>query len=105
MTFQPAVVGFLVQRAEVLVWADLFGVLGADRRVAGAALPLLHLPIAFKRARSSTRAELPSASHAADDSNPAVGKLDVFAHGQFSRNFAMNSCMVRIMSSRWAEER
>ena len=80
MPFQPAFVGFLVKRAKVLVRADLLGVLGADRRVAGSALPLLHFPVALEVTDSSAGAVSFSASHPADDRNPAVGEFNALAH-------------------------
>lgn len=69
MTLQPKIVGFLVQRAEMLVGADLFRVVRADRRVAGAAPLLFDLPVTEQIGGAAAGAELLFPSpHPADDS-------------------------------------
>lgn len=80
MPFEPFRVGFLMQRAEMFVGADLLGMLRADWRVAGAAFLVLHLPVAEQIGGASTGTVSPSPSHPTDDSDCAVFEFKVFAH-------------------------
>lgn len=63
----PRLIGFLVQRAEMLVRSDLQGVLRADRLIAGAALVDLYFPVALEVTSATAGAEFLRAAKSADD--------------------------------------
>lgn len=81
MPLQPVGVGFLVQGTEMLVRADLLGVLRANGQIAGSALVVLHLPVTEEIGSSAAGAELwLRMTDTANDSITSVRHLEFEAH-------------------------
>jgi hypothetical protein len=80
MSLEPVRIGFLVEWAQVLVRADLLGMVGADWGIAGSAFLRFHFPVAEQIGRPATGAMLGPSVATADDSDSPVRHLHLEAH-------------------------